>query len=263
MAWIATVLPSVKVHPDPATAVEFVVATSRELLAAQVAAQAGAGVILFPAGWISIAEEPRSRYAEIERRVTPLFAESAEESVVCLGIDGTQHFKDQVGMAISREGIIALGRKFYRTTKEKADGIVRAEDSRSLEDGKPRTFHVGGKTFFMLVCYDVYGVKYANLRNPGVDAQLCFIHGFTPYGKQGSGVAYFARNGLAGASRQWQCRSFASATFYDRAVPNAWPSGVLWTRGDASVKTWKYADNPLQPETRRVNGAVVRVFAFE
>ena len=55
------------------------------------------------------------------RHITPLLEKEKRNVFVCIGIVGNKEdvfYKDQIAMAIDKNGIQALGRKFYPTKKE-------------------------------------------------------------------------------------------------------------------------------------------------
>ena len=52
--------------------------------------------------------------------------------------------------------------------------------------------------------------------------------------------------GFVGASKQWGCPVFGSAVFFNRPIPERWPSGVYWNQGSKSTKTWRYDNNPVK-----------------
>jgi predicted amidohydrolase len=165
---------------------------------------------------------------------------------------------------MDKTGIIGAARKFYPTGEER-DWIAFAPSHVAQESGLPRTFTVGGSTFYVAVCYDTFGIHHQELENPGVDGVLVLAHQFNRRGDGGSGDVDFARKGLAGAARQWECPVFGAAVFNNRPVPDRWPSGIIWNQGDTSVKNWKYTDNPLVPEVVQLSqpeldGVVVRLF---
>lgn len=66
---------------------------------------------------------------------------------------------------------------------------------------------------FLAVCYDSFGIKHQKLRKRGVDLVFDLIHGFYPKGEGGSGEVYFAKHGLAGAAKQWNCPVFGAVVF--------------------------------------------------
>lgn len=60
----------------------------------------------------------------------------------------------------------------------------------------------------MAVCYDSFGIKKQQLKNPGIDAVLDLVHRFHPIGEESSGDVLFAKHGFAGASKHWRCPTF-------------------------------------------------------
>ena len=84
-------------------------------------------------------------------------------------------------------------------------------------------------------------------------------------GEGRSGDVDFARKGLVGASKQWDCPVFATGTFFRRNIAPNWPSGILWDKGDTNVKRWKHSDNPITPMAiekfdRELEKTEVRIF---
>lgn len=75
---------------------------------------------------------------------------------------------------------------------------------------------------------------------------LNLVHCFYPVGKGPSGTSFFAKHGFSGASKQWKCPVFGTAVFFNRSIPERWPTGVYWDQGDKSTPKWKYEDNPLK-----------------
>lgn len=218
----------------------------------------GNGIILFPAGWFD-AKHRRvsSLYNWIERNVVNLLKNCKNrEIVISVGIDGRKN-KDQIAIALSKNGIKAIGRKFYPTDNEK-DFIEVAPSYLSKENGKTRMFKLNGKKYFMCVCYDIFGIKHNKLRNPGVDIVLNLIHGF----RHGESEANFARHGLAGASARWKCRVFASAKFF-KPVPKKWPSAVYWNNDRTYSSSCTYAEisiNPLKEFYLNLNMNNIKIF---
>ncbi len=216
-------------------------------------------VILFPAGWFSSDDSARGLYSWVEDGVRDAIAKMAGNVVVCVGVDGrfqrldgrlASYARAQMALAIDSRGIEAIARKFYPAPPEKGH-IDLASDADATEDGKKRVFGLGGRTCFMCVCYDCFGLRKSNVRNSvGADIVLDCVHGFYPKGSGASGDTYFARHGLAGASKQWGCPVFAAAVFFERDIPPLWPTGVYWVLGDISTQRWRYTDNPLVPMER-------------
>ncbi len=209
----------------------------------------GNGVILFPGGWFSAGkEETRSLYKWVEENVKNILNINERNIVVCIGIDGRidQYPRDQIGIAVSKKGIEAIGRKFQQAPQEKGH-VELAKDHLSKEDGKSRVFELNGRKHFLCACYDSFGIRKKGISNFGIDIILDLVHSFYKPGKGPSGVFYFARDGFAGASKHWACPVFGAVVFFDRD-PKNWSSGVYWNQGDKDIKKWRYADNPIKPK---------------
>ena len=219
------------------------------------------GVILFPAGWFDAQHcRASSLYNWIESNTTNLLKNYKDrEIIISVGIDGRDN-KDQIAIAVSKNGIKAIGRKFYPTGEEK--GFIEVATSYlSKENGRTRIFELNGKRYFMCVCYDIFGIKHNELRNPGVDIVLNLIHGF----KKGESEANFTRHGLAGASAKWKCRVFASAKFF-KPIPKKWPSAVYWNSDktySSSCTYTKISINPLKEFYLNINDIEISVRIFK
>ena len=210
----------------------------------------GNGVIVFLGGWFNAyEEEAKSLYDWAEKSVRDYLSRNERNSVVCIGIDGriSQYARDQIGMAISKQGIEAIGRKFHPAPIENGH-VELARDYQSMEEKKARFFDLDGRSYFLCACYDSFGIRQKVIPKCGVDIILDLVHGFYPKGKPGSGEVYFAKYGFAGASKSWDCLVFGAAVFFNRSIPERWPSGVYWNQGDKSVQKWRYTDNPLKPK---------------
>ena len=208
----------------------------------------GDGVILFPGGWFyTDKDKPSTIYNWAEKRIRSVLREIEEHIFVCIGIDGSMgadRGNTQIGLAVDKDDIKAMGRKFHPAPQER--GCVElATDYLAKEDGKSRIFELNGVEYFMCVCYDTYGLRHKDLPNPDVDVVLNLVHCFCPKGKGPSGEAYFAKHGFAGASREWGCPVFGTAVFFNRGIPENWPTGVYWNQGSKSTVDWAYADNPV------------------
>jgi len=200
-------------------------------------------VIILPGGFLKFSKLSDVDIKSIEKTVTSLLQKSNKNLVVCFGIDAPVE-KHQLGIAISPKEIVAFGRKFYPTEHEK-DELVAAKSANEQESGFERVFNWKGKKYFLAICYDSFGIKHLELPKQNIDFIIDFIHGFYPKTKGPSGEVYFAKNGLAGASKQWNCPAFGSAVFFNRLLPPAWPSGVQWKKGSMNTPDWKYNYNPL------------------
>jgi hypothetical protein len=209
----------------------------------------GDGVFVLPGGWFSAGDqEARALYDWVEVGIGNVLAKYARAIVVCLGVDGkvTDCQRDQIGIAVSRKGILAIGRKFYAAKAEKGK-VQLAQNHLSSEDGKPRTFVLNDQNYFLCACDDSFGIRKKQISNPGVDVMIDVVHGFRPKGEDGAGEVYFAKHGFAGASKEWDCPIFAGAVFFNRQIPKDWPSGVHWNQGTKSTTLWCYKDNPMKP----------------
>lgn len=211
----------------------------------------GDGVILFPGGWFCTKKEkPSTIYDWVEKQIKNILEKTKSHIFVCIGIDGSSEAEcgnTQIGLSVDRVGINAMGRKFHPAPQERGH-VELAEDYSSKEDGKSRIFELNGVKYFMCVCYDTYGIRHLSTLNPDVDVVLNLVHCFYPKGKGPSGDPYFARHGFAGASKQWRCPVFGTAVFFNRDIPESWPTGVYWNRGDISTRNWSYAYNPIKHE---------------
>lgn len=239
----------------------------RTVLLEQVISQAGkkADVLLFPAGFYKEKRKHEYLYGETENCIKDCLNKEDMDKTICLGIDGRDS-EHQMALAINRQGIIAMGRKFYPTEAEK-NHIQVANDYMTEENGFSRIFQVKDKKLYMAVCYDVFGIRKLHLPNTNVDAVLNLVHGFYPKGDGNAGDVYFAKYGFAGSSKQWKCPTFGAATFLGRDIPINWPTGVLWNQDDKNVQNWKYKDNSLCPiEEMEISTkdekALIRVFVM-
>lgn len=239
----------------------------RTKLLENVIKQAGnyADIMILPAGFYNSDDEPDSLYSEIEYNVEENLNMGKFNSIICLGVDG-RNGVDQVGLAINNQEIISIARKFYPTDGE-VNFIQAAADYMSTEDGYSRIIDVKGKKFYLAICYDGYGLRKQNIKNPGVNGILNLVHKFYPQGHGESGDVYFAKYSFAGSSKQWECPTFGTAIFYGRDIPEKWPTGVLWNQRDKNVQEWKYTDNAISPikqmETSWKNEkAVIKIYSL-
>ena len=201
-------------------------------------------ILVFPGGTYDLTHVTKKSLEAIGNEIKTYLSKTKMDIVVCIGIDSPDSVH-QIGMAVSKKGILAIGRKFHPTDGEK-HLIKKAESADAKEFGYDRTFLFNGKKCFLAVCYDGFGIKHQKLRKRGVDLVFDLIHEFYPKGEGGSGEVYFAKHGLAGAAKQWNCPVFGAVVFVNRPVPPNWPSGVIWNKGTLSTQKWKYLDNPLK-----------------
>ena len=205
-------------------------------------------VVVFPAGWFGSGNDgPDDLIDWVEGEVAKLVEGYKNRVAVTLGVDGqrTEHGTlDQLAFAITSNGIVGAGRKFFSASDERPN---LAPSWRDGEGDQSRIVTLFGKRYYLAVCYDVFGIKKLGDANAGVDAVLVHVHGFAPKGEPGSGEGLFARHGFAGASQAWGVPVFGSVTFHNRPVPATWPSGVRWAGPPASTMTWSYSKNALSP----------------
>lgn len=210
------------------------------------------GIVIFPAGMFFTGKNPPSSiYPWIQNTLSSYLTTIPGNIIVCFGIDGSVdregYARDQIAVATDRTGIIALGRKFYPQKVER--GHVNLVSGFNVPElGKSRIFRFREKSYYLAMCYDSFGIKNLDIKNPGVQGIIELAHCFYPKGKGPSGDPYFARHGFAGAARQWNCTAYGTGVFFRRRVPDRWPTGVIWNQGSISTQNWKYEMNPLKPE---------------
>lgn len=212
----------------------------------------GEGVVLFPAGYFKTRK--RVRNSLIPNNVKDCIGEISDwlsrlerNIIICLGIDGgvkgslkiEDPPKDQIAVAVGKNGIISVGRKFYPRGKER--NRIQVGEATTSE----RIFPLGRKQYYLAVCYDIFGIKHKHLKNPGVDVILNLIHEFTRRG-EGSGMSYFTRLGLGCASSEWSCPVYASAFLINRTISEEWPMGVQY--GGTNALRAKYDDIRIEEE---------------
>lgn len=198
-------------------------------------------LLVLPGGWFCAIDPAVKVYTSVEQHLRRAIG----DRTIALGIDGLPQKpwpKDQTAVAVSKDGMIAAARKFAPAPGE---NIIAATDYLAQEQHRSRIFTRDNRHIYLGVCYDSFGIRHQNLINPAVDIFLDHIHGFFPAGTGNSGEGYFAKHGLAGASKQWSIPVFGAAVFFDRPVPERWPSGVLWNRGKQSTVYWSYDKNGL------------------
>lgn len=200
-------------------------------------------IILFPAGFFYYRSYNKHRIIESLEEVASILRAHSSNAVICLGVD-CNNSRDQLAFAIAQSGVLACGRKFHPTEDE--NHVINIADSFNCKEmDLERIFTKSGKKFYLAVCYDVFGIRHQKTSNPDVDAILTLAHRFYPRGRGPSGDVDFARKGFAGASAQWNCPVFGTAVFFDRPIPDQWPTGVLWCEQNKSVKVFKYTDNQM------------------
>ena len=110
----------------------------------------GPGLILFPGGQFKTGtNEAKTIYGWVEKELAEIIKSSGRELAICVGVDGSipgewLSARDQIGLAITGDGIVARGRKFA-PTKDEANVIRTAANFLSREDGLSRIFLFHGK----------------------------------------------------------------------------------------------------------------------
>ena len=192
-------------------------------------------IVLFPAGFLEFEHFSAKIVERLANRVSMILKSNKLSSIVCFGIDRSDG-KDQLAVAVNSDGILAVGRKFYPTDGEKR--FLNAADSFDAEEmGYKRGFEIKGRKIYMAVCYDCFGIRHKEIANPGYDIILTLAHRFHKKGEGPSGDVDFARKGFAGASAQWECPVFGTASFFDREVPPAWPRASIGVIKVQALKT--------------------------
>lgn len=224
-------------------------------------------LFIFPAGYFYLEEGYEEFSTDIEHDLKEALLQSDSPATLAIGIDASDQ-RDQLAIALNRDGILARARKFFPTDDERGN-INLADDPFVGEIGQPRTFMLKGKKAYLAICYDSFGIRKKKVKRPAVDLIVNLVHGFYPPSEGGSGDVYFAKHGFAGSSKQWRCPTFAAAVFFDRKVPTNWPTGVMWNQGSKSTQNWKYSENAIsQPSTQIVTysnsaeKAVIRIFDY-
>ena len=198
-------------------------------------------LLLFPAGYFYTEYAPaNSKLSWLEQKIKNHLNQLDTDLVVCFGLDGNRG-RDQYAVSCSEKGILSIGRKFHPAPNEYIDP---AESFLSAEEGFNRIIEIKGKKIYTAVCYDSFGIKHHQIQNPGVDGILNLVHQFWPKGQGNSGDVFFARHGFAGAAKQWNCPVLGAAVFFNREVPDKWPTGVTWSLDNKlTTRYWKYENN--------------------
>jgi hypothetical protein len=223
----------------------------------------GSGIILFPGGYF------HSGTGEVDQYITPIveqirhslqeiYATNASDIIICLGVDGkvlleegpkNRYDTNQVAIAISKDRLIAYGKKFHPTDKIEAEIVDLASDYLSKENigtlQYSRIFRMGGKSFYLAVCNDITGLK-TYPKPESVDSVLSLIHGC--YNRNdGPTCGYFVRQNLAGVSRIWKCPVFGAVVFFKRKIAEKWRTGIFYRKWEKDPIQCKTDENALQP----------------
>jgi hypothetical protein len=205
-------------------------------------------LLLLPGGFLnSYQDDPTKLCRMAAKAIAKLLKHAPADSVIAFGVDGRDG-SDQLGLAVNRHGLIAKARKFFPVGDERYY-LTRADSPWSFEENQGRLVRFCDHAFYLAVCYDSFGIKKERVPRLQADAVLNLVHGFSRPPASGSGSFYFARDGMLGAARTWDCPVFAAAHF-DGGIHQNWPTGVVWDQGEKRPITWRYNDNPLCPSER-------------
>ncbi|HYM94169.1 MAG TPA: hypothetical protein VET23_08525 [Chitinophagaceae bacterium] len=214
-------------------------------------------ILILPAGFLnSKNKQPATIFSETEKVFTKLIRKHNDKFFICFGIDG-RHKADQLALVVDKTGIIAIARKFHPTNDNKRDNIPLADNPFTKENNKERDFIIKGKRACLAVCYDIFGISKLKLDNANnYDFIIGVIHGFGSSG----GDSDFARKGLAGASKQWEVHSYASAVFSDNRNATNWTSGVEWKHRNASVNKFNYAKIRIDSKLKKLETDIATIY---
>ncbi|WP_147333150.1 hypothetical protein [Archangium gephyra] len=206
-------------------------------------------LVIFQAGWFDSKSHPAIKALhQYELELRRMLGETGlDRLVIAFGVDG-RNGRDQLAAVLSSSGFKVVARKFHPTEDEMSpeEPLLLAEHWEAGESGYSRIAEILGHKIFIAVCYDTFGIPQLQLPRPDVDAVVCHLHLFGPRkSNYVSGDSYFARLGLAGASRQWSVPVFAAAQFLHRPIPARWPSGVLCQTDTGHARRLTYEDISL------------------
>jgi predicted amidohydrolase len=206
-------------------------------------------LVVFQAGWLDSKSHPAIKVLhQYEPELRRMLRENGlDRLVIAFGVDG-RNGRDQLAAVLSSSGFKVVARKFHPTREEMRweEPLLLAERWDAGESGYSRIVEILGHKIFIAVCYDTFGIPQFQLPRPDVDAVVCHLHLFGPRkSNYVSGDSYFARLGLAGASRQWNVPVFAAAQFLHRSIPVRWPSGVLCATDTGHARRLTYEDISL------------------
>jgi len=197
-------------------------------------------ILIFPAGFLKFQDEHEKSCLIF--KVQELIR---TDILICFGLDSSDS-RHQISVVLSKNGIVAMGRKFFPTDYDKRNGMVKSEHYLDKENGRERIFTLKAKRIYIAVCNDIKGISALNLEQPQprVDVVVDLIHGFNKKGV-GSSPSYFART-MANSSQKWQCSVVGSAAFFNRDIPNNWPAGIRIKYRQEDMRRWNYENNILK-----------------
>lgn len=223
----------------------------------------GQGIVLYSGGYFHSGTDEVERsiasiIEQIQQVLQGIYDETSSSIVVCLGIDGKvlleegpahRYDANQVSLAISKDGLIAYGKKFYATDDIEAQVVDLATDYLSPawlgNTQYHRTFTHGGRSFYLAECNDIKGLR--NYPKPeSVNCILNCVHGC--YNRDdGPTCSYFVRLNFAGTSMAWKCPVFGSVVFFKREIAEKWRTGMLYRMWDRDPIQCDTDDNALAP----------------
>jgi len=225
----------------------------------------GTGIVLFPGGYFHSGTDGVTAYIPtvvdaIEPFLRDVQNTTSSSVVVCLGVDGRvllnegpeeRYDANQVSIAISKDGLIAYGKKFYPTDDIEARVVDLAADYVSPEKigntQYSRIFSHAERSFYLAECNDIKGLR--NYPKPdSVDGILNCVHGC--YNRNdGPTCSYFVRLNFGGASKDWRCPVFGAAVFFKRKIAEKWRTGMfyrMWDRDPIQCETDENSLTPIQ-----------------
>ena len=227
----------------------------------------GPGVVVFPGGYFHSGTDevdaPENSYlrATVERVAGLINALPHHPAPIyaVIGIDGKVDLREgpsnrydlnQVGVVVSRDGLVAFARKFYPTDAIEKNLVDCATDYLSFETalGKQwdRIFAIGEKKFYLAVCNDIKGLS-REAKPEGVDYILNLVHGCYQRGDGPTG-SYLVRVGFGTASQAWKCPVFGTVVFFRRDITEKWRSGMYYGSWDRNPIQCSTDENSILPE---------------
>lgn len=235
--WIATVTLETPLGTSPRSNDERV-DELKQIVERVTNQKAGDGIVVFPAGWLTTGPDKAVSIAPgIAHEIQVHLRSIPGSVVVVLGIDGRKDRKgndrDQIALAVTRDGLIAAGAKFNPTVDDRKNGLIPARFN-DLLLGKERVFSRKGKRYLVAVCYDVAGGHHHTI--PGsskrFDVILNPVHKF----EQGDALVEWVRKTAGAESRLWDCPIFGAVKFINGyPVQELWKPGIYWSYGNAAT----------------------------
>ncbi|WP_292393008.1 hypothetical protein [Methanoculleus sp. UBA303] len=231
------------------------------------ASYSGPGVVVFPGGYFHSgtdevdAQENSYLQAMVDRVAGLLNALPHHPAPIyaTIGIDGKvdvqegdsyRYDRNQVGIAVTRDGLVAFAKKFYPTDDREKNLVDLAESYSSRETALgqrwDRVFSIGKQGFYLAICNDIKGLP-AIEKPDGVAYILNLVHGCYRPG-EGPKCTYFVRMGFGGASRSWKCPVFGTVVFFQRDIAEKWRPGMYYRTWDKMPIQCTTDENSTMPE---------------